>query len=237
MPNPVIIRRLSSSWGQEATAPSVPPAGESLATFRFAGLTHETDAIKAAIGDVWTEDGAKVWAGPTSTDIASVYYVAFASGNLIGVDGALTWLVSQNPRFRVTFRPDNTANVVYWLGWFSGTIATQMASNAPAQPHAGFLLDVTGTGVSNWQAAVSDGSTQNRVDTGIAPTTTSTLFGIDLLPTGCNFKINGSTVANLSANLPAGTDLVKSMVKGKLGVSAGRYVYMNHLTTRSNYQV
>ena len=107
-----------------------------------------------------------------------------------------------------------TANRIDWTGMFdffpadSGTLAT-----AEANITNGIYFRAEDGG--NWQAVSRASSTNTVTDTGVATTTTNTLF--EIIKTGSTvvFRINDSTVATHTTNIPSAGIFLISGVNGK----------------------
>lgn len=109
-----------------------------------------------------------------------------------------------------------------WVGFTNQTGANMfLAADLPAVVFVGFRFS-TSVPDTNWQAVVSNGTSQTVVNTGIAPSTTlPRLLHVEWSKGGgeIRFKINGTTVATISTNLPTADTAMRNIygVKNLVG--------------------
>lgn len=111
-------------------------------------------------------------------------------------------------------RLGTTANRIDWTG-MTDNVPADSATLATAEANItnGHYFRAEDGG--NWQAVSRASSTNTITDTGVATTTTNTLFEIIKTGSSVVFKINNSTVATHTTNLPSAGIFLISGVNGK----------------------
>jgi len=132
------------------------------------------------------------------------------SGNEAGISGGSIYRSGQNRRilFQAYVKFQETTFLRAWIGLGNQVLATQVGADDPAGRYAGFQFS-TPRADTNWKCVTKDNVTQNLQDSGVAFSTTGTLFEIyfDDPNNQILFYINGVLVKTLTANLPGDVNL------------------------------
>ena len=154
------------------------------------------------------------------------------SGNEAGISGGAIYRSGQGRRilFQAYVKFEETTFIRVWIGLGNQTLATQVGADDPAGRCAGFQFS-TPRADTNWKCVTKDNVTQNLQDSGVAFSTSGTLFEIYFDDTNSQvlFYINGALVKALTANLPGDVNLAYVIaVETQEGVAKNiRIAYVN----------
>jgi hypothetical protein len=127
-------------------------------------------------------------------------------------EGNTSWTLGTFWRAVFRCKMNHTANVRYWIGIGSSTIAgaSAYATDTPNTSYAMFRFSATTDATIKAVCGTATAS-QTVVNTGVSvDTTASHIFEIAYDGTNVNFYIDGALVAQISTNLPATSTLISS---------------------------
>jgi len=114
----------------------------------------------------------------------------------------ITWGDSPNLRATASMKFSATDTTSFFFGFYYGGLSAAPTNATDTGRHVAFMVN---TADDKLYASVGDGTTQNKTDvsTGITMTAFNLFEIVFTGGTSAVFKVNGTTVATLSTNLPA----------------------------------
>ncbi len=159
----------------------------------------------AAVGPfVFTNDGHQVSDGGASNTFpsptASTNYTNQQTGNRI-TNGSTEFYGGRNFTFKLAGGVMAGSGGTGGVGFGLADASSWWNANNGIPNTGNFVMFVAPTNNTVWQVMVSNGVSTTTVSTGVS-TTTRAKFEIDYTPASIAFKINGSTVATVTSNIP-----------------------------------
>jgi hypothetical protein len=146
---------------------------------------------------------------PTSTSPALINLVTTAAttGTDLGIQETAAYhYFGRAIRAHAWIKLEETTNVRYWVGITGGAGSTMAGVDDASTDIAAFRYS-TSAGDTNWKCVTNDGGSPSTItDSGVAASTSFTIFSIEHTP-GVNVKfyINGTLVATHTTDLPRST--------------------------------
>lgn len=212
---------LTSDGAGGVTFNSTPPNGLSYAIGHYVTIVTDANSTVATIGGPGAQVlGTAANVAPTATVAGHRSYTSAASGSVnisAGAEvnagagaGNSAYAFGSTAWYAGSIRLNNTANARYWIGMadvgtsdMTGPSAV-FASDTPNRNYCMFRYSST-TDTTLKAVCATSNAAQTVVDTGIAPDTTlPQLFQINNRTSAVDFYINGTLVATVSSNIPAG---------------------------------
>lgn len=193
---------------REITATSITGSGPNPIEKRVAQMIARGNGTVTidTLGDNLSASAGTVTAvNPTSTEGAMVKWATAASATARAYfGGGSNYRKGRNLRFSTTIKVNQTTSVRYWVGLTDVSPSTFADADDPGSAHiAGFRFS-TAAGDTTWRCITKDGTTLGNTDSGVSIGTDLVRLEVvfDDTAGNCVFKINGTTVATRTTNLP-----------------------------------
>lgn len=184
--------------------------------YERASIRTNGSSALTAHGDAAATSGTASSVAPTTSTTHFVQYASVAttdSDSRVNGNGTVGW--HENVVWEAHLKFEETTTMRVWAGLVdAGATLNTVAGSDTSGTHTCAFRYSTSAGDTNWMAVANDaGVTPTTGNTGVAFGTTAVTLRIEVTDgVSCVFKINGSTVATLTADLPASTAGVRQWV-------------------------
>ena len=162
------------------------------------------------LGDIATAGTAGTAVAATTTEPGMLQFATAATTNAVNhVSGNTNYDTDNRIVYQSYVAIGTLTTVRVWLGVSNQTAATMSGNANPAGNYAAFRFD-TGAGDANFKCITKDGTTQNIIDSGVAPVAaTGDELEIIQTSTEVTFRIDGVRVCQSTSNLPTANRLLR----------------------------